>query len=73
MAQIVQEADALDEVVVRNGGKLNFVNTGIMETLGDPISLLLDNEDVSLDDIVAHNDGKLELVNTGFIIGEAVL
>jgi len=73
MTQFVQEVDALDEVVARNGGKLNFVNTGIMETLCDPISLLLDNEDVSLDDVVTRNGGRLKPISVGFIAGEAVL
>jgi hypothetical protein len=64
------ESDAwLDEAVERNGGRLELVNTGIMETLGNPISLLLDNEDVVLDEVVERNGGRLELVNTGILIG----
>lgn len=73
MSEKLFEEDALDAVVARRGGTLIVPDMGIMEALGDPISLLLDNEDVALDEVVERKGGKLILVNTGFIIGEAVL
>lgn len=71
MVTDILEEDALDTLVARRGGRLIVPNTGIMETMGAPISLLLDNEDVVLDEVVERKGGKLTLVNTGFIIGEA--
>ena len=67
------EEDELDTLVAHCGGKLIVPDMGIMEAIGEPLSLLLDNGDVVLDEVVERNGGKFDMADTGFVIGEAVL